>query len=473
MPNYSAIADHFSLSDLGNRLASTDLNQLDYNDQVATFQSDIAKKTAEKQQAQNQMAQQQKMQALGQQLQKVNDPTQRYQMIADYLLQNGDVQGALSYSKEAATEKQKSADTAEKNLKQKSETIQSVGEAVTGADADTYATMLPQWQQQLQAAGISNFKLPDQYGPQVAKIGKAMMGTKGALDLQKEKAGIDKDQAGAEADRARIQVEESEAAKNRAETKRLQSGLSATGDTGTGGAAPDPALLASQGARIAAGEPSSQVVPGYGKGGVKARQAANSEAVRQIMEENPNMTPAQAGQELANRTIDYAAGKKSTGQLTTMLGATRQAVSQLDFNVDKTSEEMAKLGSSNISPVVNAIARGEEKWTGDPAYSGLFFYMHAAATESARILSGGQASVAQLHQGAMEEAQKWANVNMTPASWKEVSQSMKDEGKARLKTYQDAIDKGRIAPGAKPSGTAAASFDPDTQALIDKYKTKP
>jgi hypothetical protein len=60
------------------------------------------------------------------------------------------------------------------------------------------------------------------------------------------------------------------------------------------------------------------------------------------MAESPNMTREQAGQEMAKRSVDFTAGKKSVGQLTTMLGATKQAVGQLEFNVKKTKEEMIK-----------------------------------------------------------------------------------------------------------------------------------
>jgi hypothetical protein len=125
-----------------------------------------------------------------------------------------------------------------------------------------------------------------------------------------------------------------------------------------------------------------------------------------------------------------------------MRGATIQAVQQLDFNVDKVSEILKKIPSANMSPIINAIQRGDEKWTGDPRYYSLFYYMHAAATESARILSGGQASRAQLHQGAMDEAKEWANINLTPESWLApdgVANAMKSEGQYRLQTYKDAI----------------------------------
>ncbi len=200
----------------------------------------------------------------------------------------------------------------------------------------------------------------------------------------------------------------------------------------------------STGAMIATGMPVAQAVPGYGTQATVERRAARAEAINQIKAEKPGMTDEQAGAELANRQIDYVAGKRSVGQLTTMLGATRQAVDQLDFNIKKAKEEMAKLPSTDLSPILNAIARGEQRWTGNPAYSSLFYYLSATGQESARILSGGQASVAQLHAGAQEEAKKWVNINMTPAMFESVANAMREEGQARVKTFESAIEAAAI-----------------------------
>lgn len=210
--------------------------------------------------------------------------------------------------------------------------------------------------------------------------------------------------------------------------------------------------------QVATGEPLNQIIPGYGPAAARKREQARAGAIQTIMNETSGMSPEQAGVELANRAITYTAGKSSEQQLTKMAGATKQAVDQLDWNVDQTTKEMAKLKSSDISPVVNAIARGAEKWTGDPAYAGLFFYISAAATEAARIRSGGQASAAQLHQGAADEAQKWANINMTPASWQEVAGEMKAEGRQKLKTFQDAIVYQR-QQGGRGGGNAGGGAD--------------
>lgn len=231
---------------------------------------------------------------------------------------------------------------------------------------------------------------------------------------------------------------------------------------------------ASAAAQIASGQPLNQVVPGYGQANAQLRSQLRNDAIAQIKNQNPGMTDEQAGIELANRTIEYQSGKKSSGQLTQMLGATKQAVSQLDFNIKKTREEMAKLPSSDLSPIINAIARGEEKWTGDPAYNGLYFFMHATAVESARILSGGQSSAAQLHQGAMEEAQQWANMNMTPSSFEEVANGMHEEGLNRIQTYEDALKGQRVGHETPPPAAGNKSAPPPkTNPPPDPNKPRP
>lgn len=224
-----------------------------------------------------------------------------------------------------------------------------------------------------------------------------------------------------------------------------------------------PEEAAAKAGQVASGQPLNQVIPGLGQSAVKAREKARQDAIQLILDTTPGMTPTQAGLELANRGIEYATGKKASGILGSTLATSRQAVKQLDFNVDKVTEEMGKLASSDISPVINAIVRGVEKWTGDPEYSSLFFFMQAAAMESARILSGGTASIQQLHEGARKEAEKWANINMTPSSWKAVSDAMKEEGHFRIKSYEDALKEARVGAGREPRPSTGGTAPPPGQ----------
>ncbi|HXJ61899.1 MAG TPA: hypothetical protein VNU68_35115 [Verrucomicrobiae bacterium] len=216
-----------------------------------------------------------------------------------------------------------------------------------------------------------------------------------------------------------------------------------------------PEAKASLAAQASTGQPLNQIVMGYGKSAVQARKEAREGAIEKIMADT-GMTAEQAGVELAMRGIEYATGKRSDQQLGTIRGATVAAVKQLDYNVDQVLEDFKKLPGSDLSPIINALVRGEQRWTGDPAYSQLFFHMQAVANESARILSGGQASIAQLAEGARKEAEKWAGVNMTPASFKAVAQSMHEEGQARIRSFDEARKEQRLGEPKKPDAGAAA-----------------
>lgn len=231
-----------------------------------------------------------------------------------------------------------------------------------------------------------------------------------------------------------------------------------------GGSALTSGDKSSMGAQAASGQPLTQIVPGLSSKVAATRNEVRREAIDQIKSET-GMDDKDAGVELARREVNYTFGVRSSNQLNTMLGATRQAVSQLDYNISQVKKELKNITSSDLSPIVNAIARGEEKWTGDPTYAQLFYSMNAVATESARILAGGQASVAQLHEGARAEAEKWAGINMTPESFNAVAETMHDEGDARIKTFEDALQaQTPLAGKGKPSAGGTKTDFPDEAA---------
>ena len=217
----------------------------------------------------------------------------------------------------------------------------------------------------------------------------------------------------------------------------------------------------SGGAQVAAGRNAREIVPGWGPAARQQQRELNREAIDQIKAENPGMDDARAGQELAMRSIGFKADSSSVQQLTKMEGATIPVVKQLNYNIDRTTEILKTLGDRDISPVINAIADNARVWSGDPKYASLFFHLQGAAIEAARMRSGGQASIAQLHAGAVEEAKKWSDSHMTPATWADVSKAMKDEGAEKLKFYGQAKDAmknraggqgGSPAPAAPPAG---------------------
>lgn len=219
-------------------------------------------------------------------------------------------------------------------------------------------------------------------------------------------------------------------------------------------------------AQAATGMPLNQIVPGYGKAAAAERKAARSGAIDQI-KKDMGIDDIAAGKELAKRTIEFASGKTSVSALTKMEGFTRSALAQLDFNVKKASEFMDKVPEqTDLSPVLNSIIKKEQTWTGNPNMAPLFMYMNAVSIETARLQSGGQASTAQLHQGAAEEAKKWLDAGaITPASWKKLAPEIVSEGQNRLKNFQDA--KEAMMPGQEtpaPDSKASSAAPPPSGA---------
>ncbi|MDE2097084.1 MAG: hypothetical protein KGL39_07545 [Patescibacteria group bacterium] len=232
-----------------------------------------------------------------------------------------------------------------------------------------------------------------------------------------------------------------------------------------------PTDLKSYGAERKAGMPMSQVYPGFS--GYQIKQEINREAIKQIMADHPGMSAEEAGLELANNTIKFDASRNTTIQLTKMLGFTQQAVRQLDFNAQQVEILMKKVGVGHLSPVLNRIANGIKYAGGNPDIARLQFFVNAMADEAARIISGGQASAAQLHATAMSQAKYWASANMTPEMMREQVNGLLKEGEQRINTYNLAIQSQRLgapplaappapAPTTAPQSQRVLRFDPTT-----------
>jgi len=220
--------------------------------------------------------------------------------------------------------------------------------------------------------------------------------------------------------------------------------------------------IISAGAQVAAGQPVNQVVPGYGAMAAVNRGKVRDEAISQIIAKNPGMSFADAGAELAARSIGFNADKQTATQLAKLEGGAIPIVQQLNYNIDQTSKIMQQIGGRDISPVINAVIDRVSVWTGDPNLQPLWFHMNGAALEAAKLRSGSQASVAQLNVAAMKEAQSWADSHMTPETWGKISEAMRQEGAAKLQMFKQAEDYvkrrggGSTGAPALPASTAAA-----------------
>ena len=134
---------------------------------------------------------------------------------------------------------------------------------------------------------------------------------------------------------------------------------------GEGGGAMGVNELESAGAQIAHGMPLTQVIPGMSKTVQAKREKAREEAVRQIMEETPGMTYTEAGIELADRNIDYAATRAGKTQTARTTGATEanivMASSEAKKMVAIVKDIATKMDLSeypSINSVQNAVSKG-------------------------------------------------------------------------------------------------------------------
>ncbi len=156
----------------------------------------------------------------------------------------------------------------------------------------------------------------------------------------------------------KIQKEQSEIDLTKERTKALKMGE----QTGL-----DEKGLKSAGAQIASGMPSTQVLPGMSSKVGAKREAARQEAISQIMEENPGMTTTEAGIELAQRGIDYAASRAGRTQTARTVGATEanivMASSEAKKMVAIVRDVESKMDLTQY-PSINAIENAVSKGTG-------------------------------------------------------------------------------------------------------------
>jgi hypothetical protein len=225
------------------------------------------------------------------------------------------------------------------------------------------------------------------------------------------------------------------------------------------GKMPDEDTIKGMVGQVKSGQPETEVVPGFSGSGVvgQLRQRIKTDAVKGIMEDHPGMTAEQAGVYLANQRNAYLGSRSSDRQLMTQRGAIYAATQQLDYQLTNAEKVMNQIGG-NSTPVLNAIVRGEERWTGDPKYSELFLYMTAATTEAARIMSGGTASAAQLHEGAREEAKHWLDANWTtPQQFASIKKALQGEASNRIENFTGALNYQKMTGTSAGGGPPAAS----------------
>ncbi|MGH9697953.1 MAG: hypothetical protein ACRD52_00670 [Candidatus Acidiferrales bacterium] len=241
-----------------------------------------------------------------------------------------------------------------------------------------------------------------------------------------------------------------------------------------------PDALSAMAEMVSRGVPFSVAVPGWGTLGAQQRAIVMNAATGKMR--STGMTPEAIGTHLAQAQLRYKSSAGAMTLLNKLQAANRGIIGQLDWNADQAYKEMKKLGRSDISPALNAIANGVQYWVGNPEVNPMQYYLQGAAMEAARLQSGAGASIQQLHEGAMEQAKKWSSAAQTPAQWKRLAESMHAEGETRLRVYgyamQSALSEAtapsegeqQAAGPAAPSSSSQNAIQGDNvDDLVNKY----
>ena len=129
-------------------------------------------------------------------------------------------------------------------------------------------------------------------------------------------------------------------------------------------------------------------------------------------------------------------------------------IKNLDKLLDKTA---AKGGAIIINKPINAIRRASS----DPDIAQLDLAAQQVATEYERVLQGGSLSIAQLHQGAADDAKKLLNGDMTPEQIRAIIPVMRQEmemSKAGAKKTAEDLRNRIRQPLAGQGGASSAGW---------------
>ena len=206
-------------------------------------------------------------------------------------------------------------------------------------------------------------------------------------------------------------------------------------------------------AQVAAGRPMAQVVAGYGKAATGRREQVMAQALKMVMSDQ-GVDSKRAGQILAQRSIDFAAGRAADIGAAKIETGTLLGQSRTNAQLDLLLSEMPKLVSSGGAPILNKPIGALRSAMGDVKYNQLRTYVNSAANDYARVVSGGTLSVAQLQGHNKEEVDKLLNPDMTAAQLTGQIEAMKKEMGATIKGTREFTQRDR---GGKEGG--AMSLD--------------
>lgn len=294
----------------------------------------------------------------------------------------------------------------------------------------------------LKAAGVPQDQWPDAILHMKAPIGMMESDELNQLKLQIVQARAEAE-AAKEAGRDRRQQVSIDASMDRLE-RRLSAKGSGKGAAGSGGTEFDESL----GAVVAQGVPITQV-SGYS---AAAKTKARDAAFKFIMQQNPGMSKAEAGIELARRQMDWKARQGALGASEKMTAGTERGILEIQNDMETLDSLIDATASKFDAKFLNKSVNEIRRQTNDPDIGRLDLAAKQVAMKYERALTGGLMSVAQLHAGAQEDAKKILNGDMTPAQMRALMPLMKRELDNALKAGKKTSEKLSRMPDAKDGG---------------------
>lgn len=270
---------------------------------------------------------------------------------------------------------------------------------------------------------------------------------------------------------AQSRAQTADAATSRADTySRNVDSLIADRKVGEGGIALTPGGLNVAKEFIKAGMP---LPGGFGKAGISRGNKMLNELAKD--EEGG----AGSGTIVAGRS-EYKAGADSLKQLTVRSNAIEQSSKKIDKDIatlNKFLESDTAGGVRLTNEPINAIRR---KFS-SPELAELSLAAQVVGTEYERMINGGLLSVAQLHEGAREDAKRLMNGDMTPEEIKRTLKVMLQEINNQKSAFKEQIAevKGGLKTGAysgddagkkrgEPSADSSAPTKINSDADYDK-----
>ncbi|MFL9899263.1 hypothetical protein PQR71_14035 [Paraburkholderia fungorum] len=207
-------------------------------------------------------------------------------------------------------------------------------------------------------------------------------------------------------------------------------------------------------ARLENGELITSIIPSRGKDAYAQRSALFNAAVSDKMAKSPGMDMQTAVDEVNMSHGNQVAKGKSVGQLTTMYNNASIAMGRMDNNQRLAEDALSHLQSTDLAPVLNAVARKEQKFVGNPYQTQLFNAINGFADENAKFIVGGFTGSGATSDASRNQSLAMFNTDMTPAQLRAAFRVSNSDAQMTLTTIGGRL--GAMGGTTVPAGNAAA-----------------